>query len=128
VSMNAVGFSFLCRQTSLNVNFAGHGLQVLWIHALPDATQVIDVQPLRNLTFIVAIAPPVRIYFLPLVLECTVPTLVKGACPLPATGRVIRRNIFHESVKACHRGKYSTWTNPQGAALTLKGLICHPPI
>jgi len=26
VSMNAVGFSFLCRQTSLNVNFAGHGL------------------------------------------------------------------------------------------------------
>ena len=26
VSMNAVGFSFLCRQTTLNVNFAGHGL------------------------------------------------------------------------------------------------------
>ena len=112
--MNAVGFSFLCCKATLNVNFARHRFQVLWANALPDATQVIDVQPLRWLALKMTVAPPVRIYFLSLVLECTVSAWVKRTGPLPAAVILVDYNVVHESCKVCHRGEYSTWTNPEG--------------
>jgi hypothetical protein len=70
---------------------------MFWADTLSDATEVVDVQPLRWLALKMTVAPPVRIYFFALILERTIPTPVKGAGPLPAAVGLVDFDVVHKT-------------------------------
>ena len=87
--INAMCFSGIdcCKaNTTKNILLIGGNAQMLWVHAAPDAAEMINDHPIWNWANVVLIRKSVRGHASPVCSETSIPKLVTRLDPNPATG------------------------------------------
>ncbi len=95
--MNAMCCPKFTSQPSPGVHLASNWLKVVWIDALSHAAKVVQLQPDRNLSAVVLVAPAVGVDLFALIFKRAVPAWVKRTNPLPAACRLVNYDVFLEA-------------------------------
>lgn len=105
---------------------ASHRLQMRWVHAAPNAAQVIDVEAFRDWPSVEFVCDSVRIaLFVAWRLESTIAVRVQTTSPQPAPGERLGRYPALEEFVHIHAASTSTSITAREVALcsTLRGVI-----
>ena len=115
--------------SALNIDLSGHGFEVRWIDARPDAAQVIEIKSggyranKRLITEPMGQSRDLMVSARNRHGESPVSTLIQPAGPEPAASVRLGRNMQHDSFfhrysrASNHSGNYSSyWTQVQGVS------------